>query len=152
MARLLTLGLILLFSVPAAAEPMMFDCPDSLRSKEVPTERLKNGWKFVPDTSPRFFQNIGLYDGHPSQRVSLKPDEEPEHPFWMAIWLFPKGTKNNWIGCYFRGSTSLLAVKLPDGFLRCTAGYRRRGSEIEATGHVVCDDGTPPRDVGTLSH
>lgn len=143
MKRLLAFIFAVLTGATACAEPMTFACPDALAVKHSPAERPKEGWTFVPDSGPRIFNNLEVFSGHPSRLASKKPNNEPERSSRVsAIWLFPQGTKNHWLGCSFKGTTAMLALKLPNGFARCTATYRRVGdreNDLESTGLLVCD-------------
>lgn len=143
MKRLLAFIFTVLTGATACAEPMTFACPDALAVKDSPAERPKEGWSFVPNPRPRIFDNLEVFDGHPSELASLMPNNEPERSGrFSAMWLFPQGTKNHWLGCYFKGTTGMLALKLPNGLARCTATYRRVGereNDVQSTGLLVCD-------------
>jgi hypothetical protein len=133
----------LLLGPVAHAEPPTFDCPQSVAVKESPSGRASGGWRFVPGPAERQHANLDVFDGHPSERASLKPDREPARSTqWTATWLFPRGTTNTWLGCRYRGTEAMLARRLPDGLVRCTATYREIGSTVEATGRLVCDRGS----------
>jgi hypothetical protein len=75
-----------------------------------------------------FFEAIRLYDGHPREMASLKPDEETEaHGRLVGIWHLQKAEpeRGYWVGCAYANSMTLLAKRLPDTVSTCRYTLRK---------------------------
>ena len=128
-SRLVAVGLFLGSSVAAAVgREERFSCPRSINLSEIPKEPVGQNWELMIAGRSREFSNVGLFDGHPSGGASLKPDQEPEARSAVATWLFPAGTKEHWLACYYR-ETSALVIRATSSWsdplcreLRCNRG------------------------------
>lgn len=139
MNRLPVVALFACLAACAQAEPQIFDCPLTVDFTESATKVPTKEWKQLRSLATRDFANLAVFDGHPSEKASLKPDHEPDLAAPSAIWRFPNGTSNNWLSCTYRGAEATLARRLPDGFILCTATYRGAGAGFEASGRLICD-------------
>jgi hypothetical protein len=126
-------------AAPAKADPIIMTCPTEPTFRDTTVGRVAKGWTVRPLESQRPLRFITLFDGHPSERASLKPDGEPEAPSNLAKWLFPSGTKNIWLACHYRDTGAVLIKPLPNDLKQCTATYRRTHRDIEATGILACE-------------
>lgn len=95
-------------------------CPSHVTETPVVSEEA--GWVVVAASGKRYLEYAGLYFGHPSQRVSLVPDDETSFPE-SSSWSFPEPTEGLWIGCHYTGTTAMMSKRLDIPVSKCTATY-----------------------------
>ena len=139
MKRLLASLLLAALAIGASADSLVIECPQTISVMEVAAKDAPRAWKSLRSVVTRVLSHLTVYDGHPDERASLKPDQEPNSAVTSAVWRFPMGARNIWLSCSYRNTGATLARRLPDGVRQCTAAYRQMSSDYEAVGTVVCD-------------
>ena len=62
-----------------------------------------------------------IFDGHPSERASLVPDESSGR---TAVWKFEAfATRRIWLVCTYGRADRAVVLELPAAFRRCVADF-----------------------------
>lgn len=139
----LVLAGIMFTSAQALAKSLVIQCPDPIALKEV-AKSTHPKWEVTADKGKIAvsFESILLYDGHPREMASLKPDDESETPGRLvATWNLPKAEPDRgyWVGCAYRNSMTLLTKRLPDTVSTCRYTQKRlRSGELAGVESFVC--------------
>jgi hypothetical protein len=128
----LVLAATALASAQALAAKEVIKCPDRIALEETAKSAYPS-WEVTIDKgkSDFFFEAIYLFDGHPRDMASLKPDEETETPARIVgTWHLPKAEPDRgyWVGCAYSNSMTLLAKRLPDTVSICRYTVKRHSS------------------------
>ena len=128
----------------AIAAQVVIKCPDRLALEET-VKSTYPSWEVTVDKGKFdfFFEAIHLFDGHPREMASLKPDEETEAPGRLvATWHLPKAEADRgyWVGCAYSNSMTLLAKRLPDTVSVCryTVGRHASGT-LAGVESFICE-------------
>ena len=77
-------------------------------------------------TGQHKLENMRVFLGHPSEEVSLAPDESPKGKPLVARWRLELNPKYEyWVACSYRGSPVVLAKLLDRKLSQCLIQYRR---------------------------
>jgi len=137
--------LITAFVSAARANTDVVECPASLNATSSVT-MAPTGWEAVPGETRFPFERLAIFDGHPTDRASLVPDrgleDSADGKTGVSEWRFPGGTKNIWLGCTYRGTPSMLARRIADGTLKCSAIAGRESWGWEFDRKLVCEKAT----------
>lgn len=136
-------ALLLAPCAPSHAEPVHLECPATLDvTTSVPA--APPGWNVVPGESRLRFDSLKLFDGPPQRLAALAPTRGLEAApkgarSGASQWRFEGGARDIWLGCFYQGSTSALAMRIPDGAARCTVRAQREAWGWQNEPRVICD-------------
>jgi hypothetical protein len=129
----------------AFADSLPLECPAMLSATSNVTS-VPKGWTAVPGDTEFHFDNVAVFDGHPMNRASLVPDrgleEAKDEKTGVSEWQFPGGAKDKWLGCSYRGTPSTLAIRIPDGTLKCSVHARQEPWGWQHERKFVCEKAT----------
>jgi hypothetical protein len=116
----------------ALAAQLVIKCPDRIDLEQAANANYAS-WEVTPDKGKVgfLFESIRLFDGHPREMASLKPDDETEAPNRLVgTWHLPKAESDRgyWVGCSYSNSMTLLAKRLPDTVSICRYTVKRHSS------------------------
>ncbi|MDB5823448.1 MAG: hypothetical protein JWR21_2152 [Herminiimonas sp.] len=142
-ARILLAATVLAPFETLAAQ-VVVKCPERIALEEVAKSDYPS-WEVTADKGKVgfFLESIQLYDGHPREMASLRPDEEIEpHGRLAATWHLPKAEPDRgyWVGCAYRNSMTLLAKRLPDTVSVCRYTQKKLPSgSLAGVDSFICD-------------
>lgn len=87
----------------------------------------------LAEPAQHYFENAGIYSGHPREQASLVPDEQVGAKKLTARWSLPPNSQHAyWLGCSYRGTTVMAVRQLDSHYRSCSIEYaKRRGSGLE---------------------
>lgn len=99
-------------------------CPAAILATS--TAPSSSDWEAVPGTGQHKLDNMRVFLGHPSEEVSLAPDESPKGKPLVARWRLEINPKYEyWVACYYRGTPVVLAKQIDRKLSQCLIQYRR---------------------------
>ncbi|NVD97536.1 STY0301 family protein [Massilia sp. BJB1822] len=118
-----------LFAPASSAE--ILNCPAQIQTHPKASEVA--GWEMLAEPAQHYFENAGIYSGHPREQASLVPDEQVSGKKLTARWsLPPDGPHAYWLGCSYRNTTVMAVRQLDSRYRSCRIEYaKRRGTGLE---------------------
>ena len=106
-----------------------FSCPATVVTKQE-LQKPVTGWTAWVSPTPverSLLLRIDFYDGHPSQRALLKPDngDTSEDPLWTFVPREGQKKTEIWQACVYAQTRVTLIRELPCGLKECKVAYNR---------------------------
>jgi hypothetical protein len=102
-------------------------CPDQLvvQQRAEPPE----GWNAsYSEITPRLI-GVNLFDGPPSNRVSLKHDARRQTAKELVlVWNLRHTPRSHYLQCTYERTTASISTALPPGVQRCEVAYERKAA------------------------
>ncbi len=120
-----------LISVARTSYAEIISCPDQIQTD--PRVSEIRGWELLAQPAQHYFENAGIYSGHPREQASLVPDEQISGKKLTARWSLPPDSQHAyWLGCSYRGTTVMAVRQLDPRYRSCTIEYaKQRGAGLE---------------------
>jgi hypothetical protein len=95
-------------------------CPKTIHV----VQRLENplaGWEEGHSKGRNNLEGVSVYEGHPSQLVSLVPDAEEGRKAGQtaAIWRLRPSKDGHWIECKYTNTDVVIFRRLEDRYVHC---------------------------------
>ncbi len=112
------------------ADPVNVQCPESLDVAQTAT--AIGDWQVYGSTTTHTFSRLHIYNGHPSGKVLLDPDNADEQPVNYR-WTLGDAGNTLWVECTYHGATTRLIRQLPKGLHSC------QSQKVEKTMALTCE-------------
>jgi len=118
----LVLGVLALAGVAAADARAEVSCPDQLDVAQ--QAQPPAGWAVsYAGTAPRL-AGVTLFDGQPSNRVSLKHDQRKQTARELIlIWNLRDTPRSHYLQCSYERTTATISTPLPPGIRECEVAF-----------------------------
>jgi hypothetical protein len=131
----------LLSTLPAAAAPLVFDCPRVIDIAQT-THTSDRSWEQVTDSElpPATLTTVTVYTEHPSDGGNLVPDQTERHDETeVTLWRLPPDSAPYWMACVYRQSRILLAKPIPLQARQCRLTTTLPGQQAGDVVFFVCE-------------
>lgn len=123
------LSISLAFALLAPASQASGLCPATLATTQS-APSVPAGFTASVEAAPAPFMGLTFFDGKPSERVSLAPDEEkPGGGTLVSMWKFPPGNpRGYYLQCTYFGTQIALQRALDPIITKCFVTYDTKQS------------------------
>lgn len=131
----------LLACLPAAAAPVIFDCPRVIDIAQT-TRTSDRSWELVADSElpPATLSTVAVYTQHPSDGGNLVPDQtERQDDTEVTLWRLPHDSAPYWLACAYRQSRIMLAKPIPLEARQCRLTTTLPGQQAGEVVSFVCE-------------
>ena len=111
------------------ADSVNVQCPESLDVTQ--SAAAVGDWQVYGSTDIHAFSRLHIYNGHPSGKVMLDPENADEQPVNYR-WTLGDAGNTLWVECTYHGSTTRLIRQLPKGLHSCES------EKAEKTMAIAC--------------
>src|ERR1700690_1034194 len=122
--------LVLLTRCLVRADSVTVQCPESLDVTQ--TAATIGDWQVYGSTATHAFSRLHIYNGPPSGKVTLDPDNADEQPVNFR-WTLGDAGNTLWVECTYHGATTRLIRQLPKGLHSCES------QKVEKTMAIACE-------------
>jgi hypothetical protein len=99
-------------------------CPDQLSVQQ--RAEVPSGWSVSYSDTPPRLSGVTLFDGPPSNRVSLKYDRRRQTGKELILsWLLRDSPRSHYLLCSYERTTAQINTALPPGTGRCDVVFDR---------------------------
>jgi hypothetical protein len=111
-------------AVPALAD---FSCPDQLEVRQ--SANPPAGWTVSYSEVPPRLSGVAIFDGQPSNKVSLKYDRRKSTAKELIlIWTLRDSPRSHYVQCAYERTTAIITAPLPPGTASCELVFDRTTS------------------------
>jgi hypothetical protein len=123
-ARVGGAAVLALAAVSAHAD---FSCPDQLDVRQSATPPA--GWTVSYSEVPPRLSGVTIFDGQPSNKVSLKYDRrKATAKELILIWTLRDSARSHYVQCAYQRTTAIVTSALPPGTASCELVFDRTTS------------------------
>jgi hypothetical protein len=115
-----------------------FDIPETIMVEQCLEQPVAN-WEAGKINAPHILQRLSIYDGHPSNKASLIPDQTKtnEQGQQVAIWQLTNNKEDQyWITCSYTGTSVEYIRPIPSTASVCEVTYN---SQISVIGYPAIE-------------
>lgn len=122
------LAVVLVVSATAAGSARAeVSCPDQLSVQQ--RAEAPSGWSVSYSDTPPRLTGVTLFDGPPSNRVSLKYNRRRQTGKELILsWILPDSPRSHYLLCSYERTTAQINTALPPGTRRCDVVFDRSTS------------------------
>lgn len=121
------LAVPLAFAAALATARGEVSCPDQLGVQQ--RAEVPSGWSVSYSDTPSRLAGVTLFDGPPSNRVSLKYDRRRQTAKELILsWILRESPRSHYLRCSYERTTAQINTALPPGTRRCDVVFDRTTS------------------------
>jgi hypothetical protein len=101
-----------------------YSCPDQLEVQQ--RANPPSGWTVTYSEVPPRLSGVTIFDGQPSNKVSLKYDRRKSTAKELTlVWTLPDSPRSHYVQCAYERTTAQISSPLPPGTNRCEVVFDR---------------------------
>jgi len=132
-------------SFGASSKASSLQCPENIKVQNN-VQSVPEGWhswdvEAEGKNAMKSLSSVAVYEGHPSKKVMLAPDNEDSSENFSAWTFSPFGEKRKfpiWIACQYEDTKVIIIKSLLNKVAKCRMDFNENGS-AKKVGPLTCE-------------